>query len=180
MEQRSKRRETSRPPEQSNRRETGGRMAALGGPLEDSTMELELHVGATGASDYAARHTLPGQEANGGGGGEVGPGEGFAHGPCSHVVGPRAWPGSRISTVNRPHGRFRTALLYRAAAPRTAAAAGDDGGQVLQALQARRPKPTGPLSVTCESPQQKCRPLQVPTRLNFAGGPSRLGGGPAE
>jgi hypothetical protein len=109
MEQRSKRRETSRPPEQSNRRETGGRMAALGGPLEDSTMELELHVGATGASDYAARHTLPGQEANGGGGGEVGPGEGFAHGSCSHVVGPRAWPGSRISTVNRPHGRFRTA-----------------------------------------------------------------------
>jgi hypothetical protein len=36
-------------------RKTSGRMAALGGPLEDSTMELELHVGATGASDYVAR-----------------------------------------------------------------------------------------------------------------------------
>jgi hypothetical protein len=104
-------------------------MAALGGPLEDSTMELELHVDATGASDYMARHTPPGQEANGGGGGEVGPGEGSAHGPCGHVVGPRAWPGSRISAVNRPRGHFRTALLYRAAAPRTVAAAGDDGGQ---------------------------------------------------
>jgi hypothetical protein len=101
-------------------------MAALGGPLEDSTMELELHVGATGVSDYAAR---PRQEANGGGGGEVGRGEGSAHGPCGHVVGPRAWPGSRISAVNRPRGHFRTAQLYRAAAPRTVAAAEDDGGQ---------------------------------------------------
>jgi hypothetical protein len=53
-------------------------MAALGGPLEDSTIEQELHVGATGASDYVASHTPPGQEANGGGGGEVGPGGGSA------------------------------------------------------------------------------------------------------